>query len=105
MHFFKKYEVADKAAAKALIDALPHITNEEGIEIPSHRHTIVELGHLVQTPGVYDEQGNEITPPVLSPNYAIDVLWFEEADTSWDPYLVTPSSGGVHTFAGWTYTP
>lgn len=102
-HIFKKYEVADEAAADSLIAALPHITDEDGNEVPSHNHTIVKLGNIVKVAGEYDADGNELVAPVLSPLFAIDVLWNGEADADWAAYEVTPSNGGVHTFAGWSY--
>ena len=33
--------------------------------IPAPGTTITELGPLVLTPGTYDEEGNELTPPVM----------------------------------------
>jgi hypothetical protein len=90
----RKYEFTNEAAADAAIAALPH--DEEGN--PIHGHSIVRLGYIVKTAGTYDEEGNEVTPPVLSDKYAVDVLWKEEPLASWEPNIVWPTPLGVHSF-------
>ena len=40
--------------------------------IPSPGTTITELGPLVLTPGTYDEEGNELTPPVMDNRYHVN---------------------------------
>lgn len=77
-HIFKKYEFQDEATAESRIAALPSATDEEGNSYPTHSHTIVKLGYLVVTEGTYDEEGNELTAPVLSDKYSVDVLWNKE---------------------------
>ena len=73
-HIFKKYEFQDESTAQTRIDALPSV-EEDGVSSPSHSHTIVKLGHVVVTEGSYDEEGNEVSAPVLASNYSVDVLW------------------------------
>jgi len=94
MKTFRKYQFGNKGAASAKINALG--VDEEGN--PTHSHAIVHLGHLVETEGTYDEEGNELTAPVLSSTYHIDVLWDGEADPSWDGQMVWMKPMGVHTF-------
>ena len=91
---FRKYEFGSKAAATTKINALG--VDEEGN--PTHSHAIVRLGHLVVTEGTYDDEGNELTPPVMSDTYHIDVLWDGEPDPSWDSAMVWCEPVGVHTF-------
>ena len=39
-------------------------------------NTVVKLGNVVITvEGTHDEEGNELTAPVLSDMYSVDVLW------------------------------
>ncbi len=57
--------------------------DEEGQ--PTHNHSIVRLGHIVTTAGTYGEGGNEITAPVLSDTYSVDVMWDGEPVADWDP--------------------
>ena len=130
-YIFKKYEFSSAEQAETTIAALPHQEDEKGNSHPSHGHTIVKLGHVVQVEGTYDEEGNELTAPVLSDMYSVDVLWraseiteeTEAAVLDEDGNVVTPAvnevqfpngwvskeitieeGNGVHTFAGWSYS-
>jgi hypothetical protein len=95
---FRKYQFGSKGAATTKINALGTATDEDGNVYPTHNHAIVDLGHLVITPAVYDEEGNEVTPPVMSTTYHIDVLWDGEPDPSWDNQMVWCPPMGVHVF-------
>ena len=129
-YIFKKYEFETQELAETRIAALPH-QEVDGESHPSHSHTIVKLGHVVQVEGTYDDEGNELTAPVLSDMYSVDVLWraseiteeTEAAVLDEDGNVVTPAvteiqfpygwvskeieieeGNGVHTFAGWSYS-
>jgi hypothetical protein len=91
---FRKYSFGSKGAATTKLNALG--VDEEGN--PTHSHAIVHLGNLVVTPAVYDEEGNEVTPPVMTSTYHIDVLWDGEPDASWSNQLVWCPPMGVHIF-------
>ena len=116
-HIFKKYEFQDESTAQTRIDALPSV-EEDGVSSPSHSHTIVKLGHVVVTEGSYDEEGDEVSAPVLASNYSVDVLWNRSELTEVDedgnesfsfPYgwaskeITIEEGNGVHTFSGWSY--
>ena len=100
MKKLRKYEFGSKAAASAKINALGTETTPEGDVVPNHNHSIVRLGHIVVTEGTYDDDGEELTPPVLSDNYCVDMLWNGEPDPSWEAQLVWPNPNvlGVHVF-------
>ena len=111
MRYYKKYTFNSKEKAEGLINALPTI-EEDGIVYPNYRHTIVKLGYSTVEDGEYDEEGNEITPPVLSDKYSVDVLWKGlELDDNGDPvypagwqqYLLTGLNNYMHEFYGLTY--
>ena len=129
-YIFKKYEFETQELAETRIAALPHQEDEEGNSHPSHSHTVVKLGHVVQVEGAYDEGGNELTAPVLADNYSVDVLWkaseiteeVEAAVLDEEGNVITPAvtaiaypygwaskeitieeGNGVHTFAGWSF--
>ena len=110
MKTFRKYSFGSKGAATTKINALGTETNEAGDVVPTHSHAIVHLGNLVEIEGTYDEEGNELTAPVLSSTYHIDVLWDGEPLESWDSAMVWCAPMGVHTFgsssaiAEWTET-
>lgn len=110
MKTFRKYAFGSKGAATTKINALGTETNEAGDVVPTHSHSIVHLGNLIVQEGTYDEEGNELTPPVMSDTYHIDVLWDGEPNADWDNQMVWCAPMGVHTFGSssaiseWTET-
>lgn len=106
MRTLRKYSFADEAAANAAIAALGQ--DEEGN--PTHSHAIMKIGHIVETEGTYDEEGNELTPPVLSSTYAVDVIWEGEPVAEWDAQMIwcppmgVLVSGGIDTRMEWIET-
>lgn len=60
-------------------------------------HAVVEIGLVVLTDGTYDEQGNEITPPVYADGYHYDIMAEKEIDFGANE--ITPNNP-KHTFAG-----
>ena len=87
----RKYEFLDEATANSAIDLL---RNEEG----GLTETVVKLGYIVKVAGEYDEEGNEVTAPVLSDKYAVDVSWSSEPHADWESAIVFPTPSGVHSF-------
>ena len=107
-----KYEFDSREQAQSKIDALGTATDEDGNEYPTHKHTIVHLGNIVEQQGQYDEEGNEVVAPVLSDKWHVDVLWKDlEADEDgvidhpygWKSYAVDIDGDGVHSFLGLSY--
>jgi hypothetical protein len=77
-----RYEFNDKAQADSKILAQKDVNA-----------SFIKLDKFVMTEGVYDEDGVEITAPILSTGYALDVLW-RELDASpygWKSFEVTPT--------------
>ena len=100
-----KYEFLDKEQAKTKIKALGTATDENGNEYPTHKHTIVQLGYVVMQQGTYDEDGNELTAPVLSDKWHVDAL-FKDLDDhpyGWKSYAIDANDNGVHSFLGLDY--
>ena len=60
--------------------------------------SVIELGHLVITPGTYDEDGNVITEPILGAKYAVDIIWQDDEVSSFATYKVWPAPVGIHSF-------
>lgn len=88
MRYTRKYEFVDEAAADSQIATLPE----------DNQHLVNKLGYLVVTPATYDEDGNELTKAVLSEKYAVDVLWYERIDDTWEPFIVWPTPMGIHLY-------
>jgi hypothetical protein len=115
-----KYQFDSQEQAESKVRGLG-VETYEGNEIPLHDHTVVHLGHIVLEDGVYDEDGNEVTAPVLSDKWHVDVLWqhtYEvqgEGDDAvnvlvepthpygWATYKVDLDTEGVHGFYGLSY--
>ena len=124
-----KYEFNSKEQAQEKIDALGTSTDENGNEYPTHKSTIVQLGNIVLEQGEYDEEGEEITAPVLSDKWHLDVAWDDAEITTveeeavldeegmivtpevtsvdhpygWKSYAVEIEGDGVHSFFGLSY--
>jgi len=124
-----KYEFNSKEQAQEKIDALGTATDENGNEYPTHKSTIVQLGNIVLEQGEYDEEGEEITAPVLSNKWHLDVAWDDAEITTveeeavlddegmivtpevtsvdhpygWKSYAVDIEGDGVHSFFGLSY--
>jgi hypothetical protein len=124
-----KYEFNSKEQAQEKIDALGTATDENGNEYTTHKSTIVQLGNIVLEQGEYDEEGEEITAPVLSNKWHLDVAWDDAEITTveeeavlddegmivtpevtsvdhpygWKSYAVDIEGDGVHSFFGLSY--
>ena len=99
---YLKYEWTDtqKAAALAKITQ----TDEEGnTTYTDNVLAVVDLGKLVKTPAVMDEEGNEVSPAVYATKNSVDILWADQPlTTSFASYVVWPEPGTeAHVFGGW----
>jgi hypothetical protein len=59
-----------------------------------------EIGHIVLTPAVI-EDGEVVTPAVLSTKWAVDIIWASEPLSEFAQYVVWPKPQCLHLFAGW----
>ena len=80
---YLRYEFNDKEQAEDKIAKL------EGVNA-----AFIKLNKFVMTEGTYDSEGFELTAPVMSEGYALDVLWrdFDASPYGWKSYEVTPSN-------------
>lgn len=65
--------------------------------------TVVEIGHIMTTPPVMDENDPmvEVTPAVFETAYSVDILWNDEEAEGFEAYRIycDPTSK-AHTFYG-----
>jgi len=103
---FKQYEFYSEAKAHSKINALPHVQDEYGNDVPNHKHTIVKLGYLWATEPTYNEEGEVETEGVRSTKYSVDVLWndLESSPYGWAGKEIEVVGNGVHTFAGHNFS-
>ena len=93
MKKFKKYEFIDEDQADQFIE-----------DLGDHDNDIVKLGFLIITPAVYDEDLNQIEPPVFSDKYSVDVIWKSTKDKDWKTKRIKLNGKkNSHTFYGWNY--
>jgi len=100
---FRKYELtdADWTAKKATIQTTIE-TPEGGQEVVWDNTKVVavhEIGHICTKWGE-DAEGMPVCE-IESPMYAVDILWTDVADASFNGNIVWPEPCGVHVFAGW----
>jgi hypothetical protein len=100
MKTFLKFEFTPTqwATLRKLIETTT--TTPDGAKVQSWVDcAVVELGFIVITSAVMD--GMEvITPAVLSDKWAVDILFYAEVPTEFEPFAVYPNPCGVHTFSG-----
>ena len=84
-----RYEFNDKAQADNKIEAFYNEDGELTIDA-----AFIRLDKFVMTQGTYDSEGVELTAPVFSTGYAIDVLWrgLDASPYGWKSYEVTPTN-------------
>lgn len=89
----KRYEFNDQEQAEEKIDTFFDV-DEEGNKVQNIKADFIKLNKFVLSQGEYDEDGEEITPPVLTEGYAVDVLWKEldESPYGWKSYEVEPKN-------------
>ena len=80
---YLRYEFNDKEQAEEKIAKLEDVNA-----------AFIRLNKFVMTEGTYDSEGVEITAPVMSNGYAVDVLWrdLDASPYGWKSYEVEPSS-------------
>ena len=78
-----RYEFNDKEQAEGKIAA------QEDVNA-----AFIKLNKFVMTEGAYDSEGVEITAPIMSLGYALDVLWrdLDASPYGWKSYEVIPSN-------------
>jgi len=80
---YLRYEFNDKEQAEEKIAKLEDVNA-----------AFIKLNKFVMTEGTYDSEGVEITAPVMSEGYAVDVLWrdLDASPYGWKSYEVEPSN-------------
>jgi hypothetical protein len=98
---FRKYEFTPSKWAELKSDL--QVSNTIGEEtIAGYNQDIieavVEIGHIMITPHVVDEQLNVVTQAVLSDKYSVDILWKEDELSSFASYKIWCQPVGIHSF-------
>lgn len=101
MSRFLKYQFPTQEAWEAMKTTIEVEGVNEIAYIPNA--TVVELGHLVVTPAVMDENDPmvEVTPAVYETEYSVDILWNDDEAEGFEAYRIycNPETK-AHTFYG-----
>ena len=73
--------------------------NGETIEHKERTHAVVHLGNIVLTPATYDENGDELTPAVVSDKWHLDVMTDLELDFGDKEVVIEEGQPVAHKFA------
>jgi len=93
-----KLNYTDKETALAdLLAKGVYIETEEGLIYGQGIQAVVEIGKVIQTQGIYDDEGNVITEPIYYDGYPYDVMSEQEIVFESEIYPVDC----VHSFAGY----
>jgi len=98
---FRKYEVlpATWETLKSQIQVSETIGGETNLVYNSEIiESVVEIGHIIITPPVLDEDMNVTTPAVLSDKYSVDILWKNDELPSFASYKIWCTPVGIHSF-------
>jgi len=98
---FLKYEFTPSKWAELQADL--QVSNTIGEETTlSYNHeiieSVVEIGHIMITPPVIDENMNVTTEAVLSDKYSVDILWKNDELPSFASYKIWCTPVGIHSF-------
>ena len=79
---YLRYEFNDKEQADSKIAKLEDVNA-----------AFIKLNKFVLEEGAYNEEEEELTAPVLSDGYAMDVVWYDldKSPYGWKTYEVEPS--------------
>ena len=110
-----KYEFTDEAQFQSKWESL-HELDEDANLIPKFRFAKVELGNIVLIDGTYDEDGVELSAPIISDKHHVDIVWFLEDEFNedgelmakdhpygWKSYSVDLDNEGLHSISGVSY--
>ena len=57
-----------------------YVETEEGLTYGTDIQAVVEIGKIITTYGTYDEEVNELTPPIYADGYHYDVMCEQDID-------------------------
>lgn len=89
------YQFADYLTAETALDAagLMQIDENGNVHFGNRVHAVDMVGAIVDTPGEYDEDGNEITPPTFVTGHHVNIRSRGEKPAGLTPYeIATPTT-------------
>ena len=100
---FLKYQFESKEAWETMKDTIVESFEMNGETIKNFSGcSAVELGHLVATPAVMNEETKEeVTPAVYETAYSVDIMWNDDEAEGFAPFRIyCDPATKYHTFYG-----
>jgi len=88
----------DEPKAEATADRMGYLDDDGEIKSLGHKGALDIIG-TATVPGTYDEQGNEITPPIVLPGFYVNLAIPGPLSRALAPFRTAYGSGG-RIFAG-----
>jgi hypothetical protein len=79
-HIYKLKYTTKADAEKNLKEKGVYVETEEGLTYGTGIQAVVDIGKIITTDGTYDEEGNELTPPIYADGYHYDVMCEQDID-------------------------
>lgn len=99
MNIYKLEYASKKALETALLNRGILVQNEEGEIVNAQgTHAVVYLGHIALQQAVLDEQGNEVSPAVISDKYHADVMTEQEYTFGSNEVKIAEGEPVTHSF-------
>jgi hypothetical protein len=88
---YKRYQFKTKKQAEKKISAFIKV-NEDGDKVQTIKASFIWLDKFVKVNGEYNEKGKEITAPIFTDPYSLDVFWDEldESPKGWKSFEIKP---------------
>mgnify|MGYP003625263693 FL=1 len=102
MNIYKTVFDTESQGKQSLIDkGVWQELTDKGVNLMQYINgtkSVVYIGKIVKTQGVYDSNNNEITPPIYFDGVAFDIMC--EDDLDFGDNEVYPANNSVHQFHG-----
>ena len=105
MNKLGKYAFDSKEQAEEKIKSLGVELNEDGVEVPTHKHAIIHLKFIAVEDAEYDDEGFITKEAVYSVKYSVDTSWRDitEHPEGWADFYVDVVGDGSHSIDGVNY--
>lgn len=95
-----KLEYSSKAALEtALLNRGILTQDEDGTHYAEGTHAVAYLGNITLQPAIFDEQGNEVSPAVISDKYHADIMTEQEYSFGANEVNIQEGQPQAHTFS------
>ena len=90
---YKRYQFKSKEQAEQKVSAFIEV-NEYSEEVQTVKASFIWLNKFIKVNGEYNEDGEEITAPIFTESYSLDVVWndLDESPYGWKSYEIEPEN-------------